>query len=119
MRGRLRGSWLPSRRRRGRSRRCGPALNYGACIRGGGRLDEGVPDTHGPPRQCEGAFNFLIALGGISSASVVKFVSKNLLGWEVDLSNLRKKIPQLLNLPPRTFVELIDPSDAQLGAAQA
>eukprot|EP00966_Prymnesium_polylepis_P142730 3295185-Prymnesium_polylepis.1 len=67
----------------------------------------------------EGTVNFFLTLGSMAGAFAVKFVSKNLLGWELKLDNLRRKIPRILNLPANTSVELIDPSPEQMDVMSA
>mmetsp|Transcript_40589 Transcript_40589/g.135244 ORF Transcript_40589/g.135244 Transcript_40589/m.135244 type:complete len:1025 (-) Transcript_40589:40-3114(-) len=43
-----------------------------------------------------------------------KFACKNLIGYEIRLQNLTRRIPKLLNLPEGVFLELIDPNNEQL-----
>mmetsp|Transcript_56640 Transcript_56640/g.112481 ORF Transcript_56640/g.112481 Transcript_56640/m.112481 type:complete len:163 (-) Transcript_56640:200-688(-) len=58
-------------------------------------------------------FNFFLSLS-VHGEKVLKTVSVNLLGREIDVGNLRRKIPQILNLPKGTMLELIQPSEADL-----
>ena len=59
-------------------------------------------------------FNFLIGLSQVASKRAVKFASLNLLGFEINLSNTRKKITtRILGLQGDERIELIDPTDEQ------
>ena len=58
-------------------------------------------------------FNFFLSISAHGS-KVLKTVSVNLLGYELDVGNLRRKVPQILNLPKGTMLELIEPSDEDL-----
>eukprot|EP00966_Prymnesium_polylepis_P251963 5825215-Prymnesium_polylepis.1 len=57
-------------------------------------------------------FNFLLGLGRIAGKAAVKFASLNLLGQEIDLANMRRKMGALLNLSKEEMgkLELIDPT---------
>ena len=58
------------------------------------------------------SLNLLMVLGQHGN-KVAKTVSLNLLGYQVDLSNVRRKLPKMLNLPEGRVIELIAPSSEQ------
>ena len=55
---------------------------------------------------------FLLVMGQ-HGKKAAKLASLNLLGYEVDLSNVRRGIPKMLNLPEGKRIELIAPSREQ------
>ena len=61
----------------------------------------------------QGVADFLIGAGQFGK-SCVKYCSQNLLGYEVDLGNLRTKLPEILNLPKGTFMEILNPTDNEV-----
>lgn len=61
-----------------------------------------------------GVFNFLIGLSRIATKRAVKFTSLNLLGFEIQLGNMRRQTVRILDLKENETLELIDPTDEQL-----
>ena len=61
-----------------------------------------------------GAVDFLLG-AGLWGKGCVKYISANLFGGhEVQLSTLRRKIPQILNLPKGTTIEVVAPDDCDM-----
>ena len=58
-------------------------------------------------------FNFLIGLSNIATKRAVKFASLNLLGFEINLGNMRKHMIRILDLKGDERIELIHPTDEQ------
>ena len=73
------------------------------------REQRGVDTARGI--QLDPAVTWLLLTLGKHGSKVVKTVSKNLLGYEVNLSNLRRHLPRMLNLPEGKTIELIAPSE--------
>lgn len=71
-----------------------------------------VTDMHGA-RIHKSVFNFLIGLSKIATKRAVKFASLNLLGFELNLGNMRKHQTRILGLQGDEKIELIDPTDEQ------
>ena len=63
--------------------------------------------------QLDPAVTWLLLTLGKHGSKVVKTVSKNMLGYEVNLSNIRRHVPRMLNLPEGKSIELIAPSEEE------
>ena len=59
-------------------------------------------------------FNFLIGLSKVATKRAVKFASLNLLGFEINLANMRRHTTRILDLKGDEKLELIDPTDEEL-----
>ena len=77
------------------------------------KRDERGKGTRGIRMQ-QSVFNFLIGLSRVATKRAVKFASLNLLGFQIDLANMRRHTVRVLDLKEDENLELIDPTNEEL-----